>query len=205
MVTFLGQALLVELLHRIDVLKEEFEELVMQLFALLSDSARTSPDFSDMIRNILLAIPLSLIHQHTSFFDGLGNDLECAVSVEDFQSIICSYSNFLNVLLFEQLITKLGDDDLKAELRKFMEHLDDFEASTKIVDFIEAQALSKENVLLPSELVEIQMEFGKDCTLKDVEDFGGKVGKMYLRHGQSLLKRMSGETCTCYVFVYMIL
>ena len=162
--------------QKIDRLEEEFENNVIQLFAMLSRRAKQSPDFIDEIRATLLVVPLTLSkkHQHGLFFERCGDRLESASTVAKFQSIICSYCNFMNVSLFEYLVKKFGEEVLKSKFRVYEGHLDEFRASTKIGDFIDAQTLNQDRSVLPTDFVKVQMKLGdswEDRTLKDVEDF----------------------------------
>ena len=165
--------------QKMDTLEEEFENIVIRLFALFSSLAKKSPDFIDVIRAVLLAIPLTLDkkHQHCSFFEKNRDFIESASTVASFQWIICSYCNFLNVSLFEQLMKKLGAD-LKADFRVYMEHLDEFRACTKIGDFIDAQTLRQDRSILPPEFAKVQIKLGdswEDCTLKYIQEFHLKL------------------------------
>ena len=168
-----------EVKRNIDELEKEFQDNVIQLFALLGSVARKSPEFIDFIRAVLMAVPLTLNkHRHESFFEKYGDAIESASTVAKFQWIICSYCNFLNVSLFEHLLehlmNKLGRGDLKAKFCLYMEHLESFRTSTKIGDFIDAQILREDRFKFPPEFVKIRIKLGcswEECTLKDIENF----------------------------------
>ena len=162
--------------QKIDSLEEELGNIVIGLFTFLGKMAKMRPDFIEEIRAVLLAIPLkqSMKEQHASFFEEQSDAIENATTVAKLQRVICSYCDFQNVSLFEHLIKELGNEDLKAKLKVYMDHLCDFRASTKIIDYIDAQAMRKVKFAVPSGFVEAQMTLGiswADGTLEDVEEF----------------------------------
>lgn len=157
----------------IGALEMEFRMLVCDLFTFLDNTATKQPELTCKIRVFMLAVPTCLTkrHQHASFFEAHTDDIASATTVANFQVIICNYCNYLNVSLFEELVKEFGDKNLKSRLENYMEHLCNFQESTKIVDFIDAQSASS---VLPPEFMEVEMILGdswKDYTLKHVADF----------------------------------
>ena len=138
--------------------------------------AKTQHDLVDEIRAVFLALQVSLDvkQQHASFFEAQADVIESFTTVAQFQSIICRYCDFLNVSLFAHLIEELGDADIKAKFELYIHQLSKFRASTKIIDYIDAQAMRKVKYTLPPEFVECNIKLGvswEDLTLKDVENF----------------------------------
>lgn len=159
--------------RKINDLEEEFEQIVIRLFTLLSVKAEREPDFFHHIRTVLLAVPIkqTMKLKHASFFQAYKDVLVSATTVADYQIVICNYCNFLNVSLFEHLVEKLGEKELKTAFKLYMDHLCEFQAATKVGDFIDAQPKRK---LRPPEFVEVEMKMNdawEDQTMQDMEDF----------------------------------
>ena len=156
--------------QQIVFLEGQFASLVMQLVSMLTILESKSDDFVHKVRAAVLAIPLSLKKEHRSFLQYHRSTFKHASTVTEIVDALCSYWDYLNVSLFEHMMMMFGGDEVKAEFKTYLEHLQDFRQKTKLGDFIDA--LGVDRTALPPEFVEVQLRMGSswdDRTLEDAE------------------------------------
>lgn len=80
------------------------------------------------------------------------------------------YCDFINPYLLEHLVKRLGDEELKSTVALYLEKLEHFSTTTRLIDFTCWVGYTVDS----SELKSLRIHFGnqwKDCTLKDLNDF----------------------------------
>ena len=153
-------------------LENQFSDLGMKLILMLTMLERKSDSFVDEVRAAVLTIPLRLKKQ-LPFLTSHRRKILRASTVSEIMDILCSYWDYLNVSLFEYMVMKFGEEEIKGQLKMYLECLKDFRQKTKLGDFIDALG-EEDRESLPQEFVEVQMKLGsswEDRTLEDAEQF----------------------------------
>ena len=136
--------------------------------------------------------------QHRSFIEEKLSNISPSVTFENIWSILNLYWDFLNYEFLEHVIETFGSEDLKQQMRHYVEELSLFKQTTRfydLCDFIESR-LHKDDE--PPEhtlnvVVKMQLKWYQ-CTLQDVESFKKALVDMFsLKAYDILFQKAEGE------------
>lgn len=157
-----------------DGLEAEFLKVVIGLFKHLSEMAKKAPNLIEDIRTFLLALQIRFDMKHTPFFSSKRKKkIMNATTIGEFQNLICSYCNFLNISLFEQLVKEFGEGIVENDFDSYLNHLRIFRANTRICVFIEAQALRNVTIELPPDFIKVKVRMGDSWNHRNLNDVKG--------------------------------
>ena len=118
-------------------LDRKFRNLALRAGKYLTKKEST-PGFLSEFRINLVLLPVSQRQQHLRFFETNRRDILSATSVEEIFFILGCYWNWWNYSLLQHIIDSFGSQQLKDDLRCYLEDLKRFQEKTAFKDFIRA-------------------------------------------------------------------
>ena len=146
----------------IERLDEQYIEIEQLVFKTIKRRKVPLDDILDWIR----FPPLPLRTQFADLVQTRVKLLATVSSVDELFFILSSYWNSLHPDILEYLIRKLGDEDLKTRMERYMDDLRRFRIQTTLGDF-----LDKWIGEIPPGYQEFVLELGEEWRKKTVEDF----------------------------------
>ena len=137
--------------------------------------------------------------QHQSFIEEKLSNISSPVTFENIWSILNLYWDFLNYEFLEHVIETFGSEDLKQQMRHYVDELSSFKQTTRLCDlcdFIENPLHRDDGPpehTLKKVVVKMQLKWYQ-CTLQDVESFKKVLVDMFsLKAYDILFQKAEGE------------
>ena len=137
-----GMATLMDTEDRLQVVEKETSELDRKFRNLALRAGKyltkkeSTPGFLSEFRINLVLLPISQRQQHLRFFETNRRDILSATSVEEIFFTLGCYWNWWNYSLLQHIIDSFGSQQLKDDLRCYLEDLKRFQLKTAFKDFI---------------------------------------------------------------------
>ena len=132
--------------------------------------------------------------QHRSFIEEKLSNISPLVTFENIWSILNWYWDFLNYEFLEHVIETFGSEDLKQQMRHYVEELSSFKQTTRLCDlcdFIKHDGPPEHT--LKNVVVKMQLKWYQ-CTLQDVESFKNALVDIFsLKVYDILFQKAEGE------------
>ena len=110
--------------------------------------------------------PTRLRTQFADFLQSRAKLLFSSTSVDELFAIVSSYWNLFHPALLQHLVNKLGDQDIKSRMDRYMANLHHFRIQTTLGDFLDKWVGE-----IPPGYQEFVLELGEEWRKKTVEDF----------------------------------
>ena len=146
----------------IERLDEQYIEIEQLVFKTIKHRKVPLEDVLNWIR----FLPMTLRTQFAELIQGQAKILTSASNVDELFFILSPYWNSLHPALLGYLVKKLGDEDLKARMDRYMEELHHFRIQTTLGDL-----LDKWVGKIPPGYKEFVLELGEEWREKTVEEF----------------------------------
>ena len=144
-------------------------------------------------------LPVSDRTQHRSFIKKNLTNIPQSATIVNIWTILNLYWDFLNYGLLEHVVSNFGSQDLKRQMRHYVDELSTFKQTTRLCDFIESWPCRDDGppeVRLKKVVVKMNHEWSQ-CTLHDVESFKkALVHKFFLPEFDILLQKAE-RGCVC--------
>jgi len=140
---------------------------------------------------------------HRSFIEEKLTDIPPPVTFEKIWSRLTIYWDFMNYGLLQHIIKKLGSEDLKHQMKDYVDELCTFKRRTRLCDFIDSWPCKDERP--PEEglrkvVFKMNLEWTQ-CTLHDVESFKmALVHKLFLPEYDIILQKAE-RGCVCVMWI----
>ena len=137
-----------------------------------------------VVKLCITQLPVSIKHQNIKFLQENASAINDAKSVLEIFIILSPYWDFLNCGLLNEIVRRLGNDETKQHMEKYMEKLRNFRVKTKLGDFIGKWARR-----CPPHFLELITELGgdwRDRTLEDLENFRIELARGVCVEGYAL-------------------
>ena len=142
---------------------------------------------------------VTVLTQHQSFIEEKLSNISPLVTFENIWSILNLYWDFFNYEFLEHVIETFGSEDLKQQMRHYVDELSTFKQTTRLCDlcdFIESWLHRDDGPpedILKKVVVKMRLKWYQ-CTLQDVESFKNAVVDMFsLKAYDILLQKAEGE------------
>ena len=137
--------------------------------------------------------------QHRSFIKENLTNIPQSATIVNIWTILNLYWDFLNYGLLEHVVSNFGSEDLKRQMRHYVDELSRFKQTTRLCDFIESWPCRDNGPPedhLKKVVVKMKHEWSQ-CTLRDVEFFKkALVHKFFLEEFDMLLQNAE-RGCVC--------
>ena len=144
-------------------------------------------------------LPVSVRTQHRSFIEEKPTNITPPETFAKIWSILNLYWDFLNYGLLEHVIKQCGSEDLKQQMKDYVDELSTFKKTTRLCDFIESWPCRDDGPpedRLKKVVVKMKHEWSQ-CTLQDMESFKkALVHKFFLPEFDILLQKAE-RGCVC--------
>ena len=134
--------------------------------------------------------------QHQSFIEEKLSNNQPPVTFENIWSILNLYWDFLNYEFLEHVIERFGSEDLKQQMRHYVEELSTFKQTARLCDFIESWLHRDDGPpehTLKKMVVKMRLKWYL-CTLQDMESFkNAVVDKFSLKAYDILFRKAERE------------
>ena len=160
----------------IDVVIERLDEQYIEIEQLVFKTINQRKVPLENLLNWIRFLPVTLRTQFANLVQNQAKLLASVSSVDELFFILSSYWNSFHPALLEYLVKKLGDEDLKARMKHYMDDLHHFRIQTTLGDF-----LDKWVGKIPSGYDEFVLELGeewRDRTLEDFEQFKIRLSRL---------------------------
>ena len=147
---------------QIDQLDRQYIEI--ETLVLETIKARKVP--LDKVLNWIRFPPTKLRTQFAELLRQQATVISSASSVDELFSFLSSYWNLFHPALLQHLVNKLGDEDIKSRMDRYMADLRHFRIQTKLGDFLDKWVGE-----IPPDYQEFVLELGEEWRKKTVEDF----------------------------------
>ena len=127
---------------------------------------------------------LSIEHRdvHKTFFEKAYSEMGAALTIPSMCETLTTYWDFQNCTLFQDILYKFGDRDLKLRMRDYLEKLKEFQYKTLLRDF--ANYSIKMGPTLPEEdFTELTVRLHQSCDdyqLKDLVKIADSIAEQFL-------------------------
>ena len=159
-------------------------------------NGKTEP--SDFLSRVT-CLPVSDRTQHRSFIKENLTNIPQSATIVNIWTILNLYWDFLNYGLLEHVVSNFGSEDLKRQMRQYVDELSRFKQTTRLCDFIESWPCRDDGppeACLKKVVVKMRHEWS-ECTLRDVESFKkALVHKFFLPEFDILLQKAE-RGCVC--------
>ena len=139
---------------------------------------------------------VTVLTQHRSFIEEKLSNIQPPVTFENIWSILNLYWDFLNYEFLEHVIERFGSEDLKQQMRHYVEELSSFKQTTQLCDFIKSWLHRDDGPpehTLKKMVVKMRLKWYL-CTLQDMESFkNAVVDKFSLKAYDILFRKAEGE------------
>ena len=139
---------------------------------------------------------VTVLTQHQSFIEEKLSNISPLVMFENIWSILNLYWDFFNYEFLEHVIETFGSEDLKQQIRHYVDELSTFKQTTRLCDFIESWLHRDDGPpedTLKKVVVKMRLKWYQ-CTVQDVESFKNAVVDMFsLKAYDILLQKAEGE------------
>ena len=139
---------------------------------------------------------VTVLTQHRSFIEEKLSNIQPPVTFENIWSILNLYWDFLNYEFLEHVIEIFGSEDLKQQMRHYVEELSSFKQTTQLCDFIKSWLHRDDGPpehTLKKMVVKMRLKWYL-CTLQDMESFkNAVVDKFSLKSYDILFQKAEGE------------
>ena len=185
--------------NQVDYFESGFAKLVQKA---CNDVKKNNLEPSDFLSQVT-TLPVSDRYQHRSFIEEKLTDIPPPVTFEKIWSRLTIYWDFMNYGLLKHVINKLEREDLKHQMKDYMDELCTFKRRTRLCDFIDSWPCKDERP--PEEgLRKVVFKMDRDwtqCTLHDVESFKmALVHKLFLPEYDIILQKAE-RGCVCVTWV----
>ena len=180
---------------QVDYFENEFAKLVLKACHDVKKKNLEPYDFLSQVTTL----PVSDRSQHRSFIEEKLTDIPPPVAFEKIWCRLTVYWDFLNYGLLQHVINKLGSEDLKHQMKDYVDELCTFKRRTRLCDFIDSWPCKDEKP--PEEglrkvVFKMNLEW-THCTLHDVESFKtALVHKLFLPEFDIILQKAE-RGCVC--------
>ena len=150
----------------LEVQINQLDQQYIKLETLVLKTIKTHKVPLDEVRNWIQFPPIKLRSQLTDYLQSRTKLLSSSTSVDGLFTIVSSYGNLFHPALLQHLVNKLGDEDIKSQMDRYMEDLHHFRLQTTLGDFLDKWVGE-----IPSGYQEFVLELGEEWRKKTVEDF----------------------------------
>ena len=147
---------------QIDQLDQQYIEI--ETLVLETIKARNVP--LDKVLNWIRFPPTSLRTQFADFLRSQAKILFSSTNVDELFAIVSSYWNLFHPALLQHLVNKLGDQEIKSQMDRYMADLHHFRIQTTLGDFLDKWVGE-----IPPGYQEFVLELGEEWRERTVEDF----------------------------------
>ena len=157
-------------------IEKEIQELEDEFFSLVTKAVQDLENTElSVVKLCITQLPVSIKHQHIKFLQENPSAINNAKSVLEIFIILAPYWDFLNCGLLNEIVRRLGNDETKHNMEKYMERLREFRVKTKLGDFIGKWARCCPPYF--SEFITEMRGYWRDRTLEDLENFRIKLAR----------------------------
>ena len=147
---------------QIDQLDQQYIEI--ETLVLETIKARKVP--LDKVLNWIRFPPASLRTQFAELLRQQATVISSVMSIDELFSFLSTYWNLFHPALLQHLVNKLGDQDIRSRMDRYMDDLHHFRIQTTLGDFLDKWVGE-----IPPGYQEFILELGMEWRKKTVEDF----------------------------------
>ena len=157
-------------------IEREIQELEDQFLKVVREAAKNLRTVELLeVKLCLTQLRVSVRYRHIRFLERNRSAITSATSVDDIFAILGLYWSYFNCGLLTEVVCKLGSNQTKQLMQRYMEELKKFRLKTKLGDFV-----GKSTPQAIPNFVELVTKMGEDWrdrTLEDLEEFRQELAK----------------------------
>ena len=145
---------------------DQLDQQYIKIETLVLETIKAQKLPLDKVLNWIRFPPTKLRTQFADFLQSRAKLLSSSTSVDELFTIVSSYWNLFHPALLQHLVNKLGDEDIKSRMDRYMADLHYFRIQTTLGDFLDKWVGD-----IPPGYQEFVLELGEEWRKKTVEDF----------------------------------
>ena len=150
----------------LEVQIDQLDQQYIEIETLVLETIKAQKLPLDQVLNWIRFPPTSLRTQFADILRSQAKHLFSSTSVDELFAIVSSYWNLFHPALLQHLVNKLGDQDIKSRMDRYMADLHHFRNQTTLGDFLDKWVGE-----IPPGYQEFVLELGEEWRKKTVEDF----------------------------------
>ena len=145
---------------------DQLDQQYIEIETLVLETIKVHEVPLDKVLNWIRFPPASLRTQFAEILRQQARVISSSTSIDELFSFLSSYWNLFHPALLQHLVNKLGDEDLKARMDRYMKDLYYFRIRTTLGDFLDKWVGE-----IPPGYKEFVLEVGEEWRERTVEDF----------------------------------